>query len=286
MTRRLIDGDGMAESSGELFPQSPRVIYRNAPLIEVACELRFPPILRIEAIPAEFQEQIRATFPLFEKAPSHPFPALSQMPQLPPEIVQAVQAQIGGSAYLFLTEDRRSTTTLTPSSLSLSTTNYRRWEEFRKELRVPFRALLAVYGPSFFVRVGLRYIDAINRESLGLIAQPWSRLLRREMLGELAVPHLEKNIEAVARSVRLNISDGTGSVLLRHGLAAVPGKPGLSYVIDVDLFIDSRTEVADAEHRLDIFNELAGRAFRWVVTDELHRTLDPTEIQPPGSECD
>src|SRR5437867_910928 len=50
------------------FPDSQRVIYTQNPLHEVICQLRFPPILRIDAEPpAAFQERLRAMYPLFRE---------------------------------------------------------------------------------------------------------------------------------------------------------------------------------------------------------------------------
>ena len=49
-----------------LFSSHPRTHYRNAPVHEVICQLRFPTILSInEAMPAAFQEEIRKEFPQF-----------------------------------------------------------------------------------------------------------------------------------------------------------------------------------------------------------------------------
>ena len=73
----------MPTSSNELFPSSPREIYEKAPLIQVVCQLRFPPVLRIESqIPADFQERIRARFPLFERN-SPPLAAPLPIPAFP-----------------------------------------------------------------------------------------------------------------------------------------------------------------------------------------------------------
>ena len=46
------------------FPSSEDVRLKNAPLAEVICQVRFPPVLRIGSEqPADFQERIRGRFP-------------------------------------------------------------------------------------------------------------------------------------------------------------------------------------------------------------------------------
>ena len=267
----------MIDSSTALFPPSPRVIYRRAPLLQVICQLRFPPLLSIQSQPpVEFQERIRDRFPLLEKAAS-PLPA-----DLPPEFMQIIQAQVNAispSGYRFLTEDRTSTVTLSAEALALSTSKYSKWEYFRDQLRVPLAALQDIYRPSFFSRIGLRYQDAIDRTALGLEDVPWSKLLRTEILGELALPQFEENLENMAsRAIRVKIPDGSGSLLMRHGLGTIQESRHVCYTIDVDFFTEQRSEVDNAERTLNHFNELAGRAFRWCITDTLRDALGPNEL--------
>jgi len=51
------------------FPPVPRVVYKTNPLEEVICQLKFPPILRIDSeLPAKFQESLRRDYPLFQQA--------------------------------------------------------------------------------------------------------------------------------------------------------------------------------------------------------------------------
>jgi uncharacterized protein (TIGR04255 family) len=257
----------------ELFPPSPREVYERAPLVQVGCELRFPHILKIEEPPVTFQERIRRRFPLLERGAA---PALPQMQALPPEVLRLLNAQVGGTAYQFLTEDRIRVVSLTPGSLSLTTTKYTTWKDFQADLREPLSALNDCYSPSFFSRVGLRYTDVINREELGLGGRVWSDLIRHDVLGEFAFPKFESYVEAVAHQILVKLPDGSGSVTLRHGYVQVLGKQGLSYMIDFDFFRGEKTEVSNAAAVLNHFNQLAGRAFRRCIRDTLRDALRPT----------
>jgi len=264
----------MPPNADDLFPPSPRVIYEKAPLVQVICQLRFPSLLSIEgSLPATFQERIRGQFPLSERGTN---PLLAQLPS---DVMQSIGVQVSTVVYQFLTEDRISTVTLTPESLALSTTKYVRWERFRDQLRGPLAALVDIYKPSFFSRVGLRYTDAIDRAQLGLTDVPWSRLLQPHILGELALPQIEANMENVVnRGIRIKIPDGSGSIHLRHGLGNVQGRNDICYMIDLDFFSEQKTEVANAEPTLDHFNKMAGRAFRWCITDVLRDALRPAAL--------
>lgn len=256
-----------------LFPASKRIFYEKAPLVEVICQLRFPPILRIESeIPSAFQEQIRQTFPLFERTVS---PAAGQIPE---EILRLVAPQMGAS-FRFTTEDGSSAAVLNPQFISLTTTKYREWHHFRNQLEGPLSALVEIYKPSFFSRIGLRYRDAIDRSKIGLAEEPWSALLRSEVLGELAIPEFESNLEEAKRIIRVRLTDGPGSVLLQHGLGLVEGSNQPAYVIDFDFFTEEKTGVQDAGPILNNFNNLAGRAFRWSISPKLHAALGPREFE-------
>jgi uncharacterized protein (TIGR04255 family) len=263
----------MTMATGDLFPPAPRVLYRKAPLFEVTCQARFPPILQIDRPPAEFQEHIRQQFPLLER-PANPF----VLPQLPPEAAQMLGAAIGQTGWSFLTEDRSSAITLAPDFVALTVSKYERWERFREQYRLALVALRQVYRPSFFSRIGLRYRDLIQREDLGLERVAWSRLLRPEILGELVIKEFEESVEDAKRVLRLRMPGGMGTVVLQHGFgtAQVGGKTG--YLIDLDFAATNRIEVEDAESITNDLHRSVRRAFRWCITDELHSALEPIEI--------
>ena len=267
-------GAPMTMVEGDLFPPTPRVLYSKAPLVQVTCQLRFPPILRIEKeVPADFQDKIRQAFPLFERVG----PLLQQ---IPPEVLQAIGRDVNPVVYHFISEDRLSTVELTPQSLGFTTRSYKYWETFRADLRLSLLALRAVYQPSFFMRAGLRYQDLIDRQKLGLDQVPWSKLLRTELIGELAIKELEDNVLGASRTLHVRMPSGRGTVLLRHGFGVIPGQPQTGYVIDLDFSTEQKTEATNVEHVLSGLHEEVGRAFRWCITRQLHDALGPTEPNP------
>jgi uncharacterized protein (TIGR04255 family) len=271
-----------AQATAEpLFPETPRCVFKHAPLAQVVCQLRFPPILAIEAsVPAAFQDRIRGMLPLYERSTPSVLPQIPQIGQLPAEIIQMLGAS-AATQHLFKTEDRATTLNLTTDAISLTTTKYPRWPSFRQLLSEPLRALIDIYKPAFFTRIGLRYSNAITRQNIGLGEMPWSALFRHELLGELSIPQFEKSLDALAtRALRLRLPNGEGAVLLRHGLGIVTGVPvpsQPSYVIDLDFFRDEKTELSRAEPILDRYHELAGHAFRWAISETLRVALGPSE---------
>src|SRR5262245_25059671 len=252
------------------FPDSPRVIYERRPLTEVICQLRFPPLLRIEGEPpADFQERIRTLFPLLER--SRP-----AVPQLPPQIAQMIGATVGGTEYIFRTENGQNTLRLSPDAISLTTTNYMRWESFWGLLNPPLVALAQIYKPSFFVRIGLRYQNAIRRELIGLKGRPWSELLCSALLGELTI--FERDVEEATKAVRIRVREDDSGILIQHGLGIVEGSSEKAYLIDLDLYTNQKTGLGDAELILSRFHRRAGKVFRWCLRPDLHNAVGPRPI--------
>lgn len=259
------------------FPDSPRVIYKQNPLVEVICQLKFPPILRIDTEPpAPFQERIRKAYPLLQESTA------DQQP-LPPAIAkligQAVPGFFQGQAYTFLSEDEKSKVVLTREFIAVSTGHYTRWEEFRSRLQTAVEALKTTYEPSFFVRLGLRYRDVIRRSVRGLEHLDWSKLLRPHILGELGSRTLSNSIRHAARDVLISLDEGKGQVRVLHGLIREEKEKGFSYSIDSDFYYEGRTELKDAFNHLDSFNREAGRLFRWCITPLLHKHLGATKLR-------
>ena len=258
----------------EFFPDSPRVFYERAPLKQVICQLRFPILYRIEReVPSDFQERIRAIFPLSERVEAFGTPF-----QIPKQLADVFGGAVGGATYKFLTEDRLTSIELGSTALTFETTAYRVWDEFLGILRPAIDSLVAIYNPSFYSRVGLRYIDLIDRVEIDLQDTPWSDLLNSVILGELGERYFEENTESIQKSIRVRNADKTGGFLLNHGLSAKPGVSNLTYSIDFDFYVDHKTETQDALAVLDALHARSGRAWRWSIKPKLHDALKPTAI--------
>lgn len=259
------------------FPDSARVIYKQNPLSEVICQVRFPPILRIEAEPpAGFQERVRTGYPMFrELQPDLP------TANVPAEIAGIVRSMLPSraraTAYEFASEDGAWSITLSRDALALKTTTYERWEGFLEHLEGPLASLSELYQPAFFSRIGLRYVNVIQRSKLGLADRPWSELLKPHIAGEFAAPELAGQIEHAARELRVRLADD-GSVMIRHGIAVVAGTGEQCFLIDCDFFAERRLEPQDAPRVLHGFNRASGRLFRWCITDALHRAMEPAAV--------
>ena len=250
-----------------VFPESPRVIYRDNPLEEVVCQVRFPAILKITETPIDFQERIRDRFPLLEQRPAIDLP-----PDIPSEMAKIMASRIGNVAH-FLSRDKVWDAALYRDFLALSCKTYVKWEEFREWFQVPFHALCDIYSPAFYTRIGLRYRNVIHKTKLSLGDAAWSDLLDPHVCGELASPDIAGAVEYASRELLIKLSDKQ-KVRLMHGTS----EDRDSYGIDADFFNDSETEVANVEPELNAFNRESGRLFRWAISQKLHDAMGPATV--------
>ena len=261
-----------------LFPDYPRFIYKLNPLELVICQVRFPTILRIDTeLPAQFQEMIRQEYPILNERNS------SELP-LPPEIQKlmgSINPFINNSrkAFDFVSEDEQWTLSLTSDFLALSTTSYRRWEEFRDHLKGPFEALVQVYAPSFFTRIGLRYRDVIKRSVLGLDDKTsWSDLLKPHIAGELASDAISAHVVSRATNTQIQLGKNDGYVMMHHGLAVDETSKEQVYIIDSDFYTEKRLHKDDVFDTLVEFNRNGRLLFKWCITDKLDNAMEPSAI--------
>jgi uncharacterized protein (TIGR04255 family) len=258
------------------FPQSSRVVFDHNPIVEVICQLRFPTILAIAAeIPAGFQELVRHKYPLYEK---------NDLSSALPKEIAPLFGQLGlpspaaGIGHKFLTADSARTIGLTPDFVAVSQSNYKRWEEFFDEIVLAEHAVEQKYHPAFYTRVGLRYRNVIDRNSIGLENAKWADLLQPYFTGMLARDEVSGNIESAQSDIIIALSELEGArVRIRHGLVTNQDAGTDGYMIDADFSLDGSCDHDRAFQALRTFNGLAGHLFRWAITPVLHRALQPMD---------
>ena len=260
------------------FPPSNREVYRKNPLDEVICQLRFPTILQVATEnPAQFQNAIRHKYPLYNREG----PLSAGLPKEIADILAAVPVPMGlqQSEHRFLTEDESRIITLTQDFIAIAEKEYSSWESCRTEVGNAESAFREIYQPSFYSRIGLRYRDVVDRNELGLEDCPWSELLNPHIAGVLGADDLKDEPQDIRTQSLIRLPEVPGGfVRLSHGLSQRPEERTQVYLIDADFYTEERSELDDAFAKLDSFNEIAGRLFRWAVTDRLRNALEPSRI--------
>jgi uncharacterized protein (TIGR04255 family) len=263
------------------FPDAQRVIYNKNPLVKVVCQLRFPVILKIDVeIPAEFQNRIRVDFPVFsEKQAIKVDVSNSFKGKIPEELLQKLKAPSSSKNYEFVSEDGKWLVNLTRSFMSLTCLNYLRWEQFREKLSGLLNILIELYSPQYFTRIGLRYVDIIDRESLGLGGVSWIDLIKPQVLGMLGSKDIESQVDVFESKYEIDMLEGVDSkVRVLTSFAANNKTNELCYMIDSDFYKNSKTSLEDTLERLDFYNRQARNLMQWCITERLHKAMEPESV--------
>ena len=133
------------------------------------------------------------------------------------------------------------------------------------------------YDPSFYTRLGLRYIDILDRDDYGLDETPWLELFNKSFIGMLGNVDLSKEVKEFQVETLFTIPDvDRGLVKIRHGLTDHQSGDQQVYLIDADFHTDTRSSPENAFAILDRFNEWGGHFFRWAISDKLRDALQPS----------
>lgn len=258
------------------FPSSDREVYDLNPLNEVICQIRYPAILKVSAeTPFGFQDAIRDIYPLYEERV-----ASTGLPTPLQEGISELLAALPFPAppalreHHFLSEDKVRSIVLTQDFVAVIDRAYTRWESFRRAIKLAEETVRHIYGPAFYQRVGLRYMDLLVRDEFKKTGVPWSRLLNPSFIGMLGDETLHGDIQELTTEALLDIPDmENGYVRIKHGLATAQQSSEQVYLIDSDFYTTRRSDNNAALHDLDTFNRWGGYLFRWATTNELRDAL-------------
>jgi uncharacterized protein (TIGR04255 family) len=245
-------------------PLPAEVPLKDAPLVRVIAQLRFPEILSVERrdFVAPFQEAIRSMYPVLRQ-----------------EQAQGILLSAGGVApakpqiaWRFSDAGAHWRVSLTPEFLALETTKYLSRADFFGRLKSLAEALDEHIEPGQLDRLGVRYIDRITGDAVDDIA----KLVRPEVRGITGTIAGTHAVHALSESM-FDLRDAR--LLARWGClpsgatvdpAAIEPANEKSWILDLDMFsaapmpfvVDS--VVAEGQR----YAERIYTVFRWAVTDD------------------
>lgn len=258
-----------------MFSSEACVHYNLNPLGEVICQFRFPEILTISAnLPVEYQEAIRGDYPQY----------LKKQDVVPPKVVNSggsftLQNSAPVINYQFASPDGIWRVNLTGRFISLSCSHYTNWEAFAAHLDKPLAEFIRIYRPAYFERIGLRYLNFISREKLGLTGIPFSQLIAPCYLGPLAEEDvIETNTTRCTVDTEMAIRGGCRLKLhAGPGLVSQGGTQDkeVKFVFDQDLYMNGQLPAALCAGALQTLHAQANAVFRGAITDRLHDAMEP-----------
>jgi uncharacterized protein (TIGR04255 family) len=241
----------------------------RSPLVEVICQVRFPPVLVIAAEdPAEFQEHIRKRFPLFEVEQQ----SLNVQVNLASGAARPIiDAQSPTQLYRFLSDRSDTTVTLVVDLFDLSTNNYTICEHFAEEHSLFYDDVSKVYSPAFATRIGLRYVDHISPTKLGLSSLAEAvDLLRNELSATYRTDAWNEPVEMISQLV---LGDEERRLGLRFGKRSDLDEPIV--ILDFDCFEEGQLRLDDLIQRCNNYHQIIYDAFRWSIREERFDVFRP-----------
>lgn len=261
------------------IPEVGRFIYRSNPLDTVICQIRYNPILKIDTqAPADFQEVISSEYPNFTETSEVIFGIQIGSPQVQAEEFKQLERSQEGKNYEFASEDSKWKVNLTRSSISLSTKDYIKWEDFIERFEKVFNVFVSIYHPTTFTRIGLRYIDIVARSKLGLSGVDWSELIQDYILGVLSNDDVKDTIKNYESHFQVLLEDGENRVrVITKTVQSSEGEQ--CYLLDSDFFNTNKLKYEEALPVLKYLHSNALKLFRWYIKDKLNDTLGPQQVK-------
>lgn len=244
-------------------PPPAEVPLKNAPLVRVLAQVRFPEVLSVEQrdFVAPIQESLRAAYPVLREE------QLQGLMLGPAGLTQARPQ----TAWRFSDVAGHWHVSLTPGFVALESTKYQSRADFLARLRAVVEVVEEHVEPKLIDRLGVRYIDRIAGPAVADLAD----LIRPEVRGIAGSGFDATAMHAMSESL---FKLPQANLLARWGLlppgttvdpAALEPVDEKSWILDLDMFSDAAMPfstdrvVADAEK----FAERIYTVFRWAVTD-------------------
>ena len=213
-------------------------------------------------------------------------PAQTRQEQLPPKVVRkgntaSLEPQKPITNYNFVSQDGRWKLNLTQNFIALSTVGYQRWEDFATRLDQPLAQFIQIYQPAYFERIGLRYVNAVSRQRLGLEGQLWDDLIQSQYIGILGEPDVEES-EIAKCSLEVDTPlVGGYRMKLRTGPGLVGGgktDKEVKFVLDADFSTAGKMTAEAVPEKLERMHRFAVCFFQGAITKELHEAMGPTPM--------
>lgn len=235
-----------------------RTFTRN-PLEVVICQLRFDPVLKVHAGVADFQERVRHRFPRYEDRQG-------QLVEFAPTGLQSRAVR----DHAFYSRTRPATIVLGDQSCSLEYRDHRDRNELLDDAELVFGALQDVFGGISAVRLGLRYVNRIDRDA---IARDLGRTLGwQDLIAEqfLSLPGGTGELAEVrfATEITRAVASG-GAMTARYGLLPIPDQSVPIFRLDVDRYTEQNVSVPRVPTMLGEFSNDIYRLFVTAIGKDL-----------------
>lgn len=258
------------------FADASRCVYKETSLIDVVCQLRFPPILMIDSqLPAAFQEAIRDKFPNFIQEKSIQQNVI-QIQGITNPLTTVTEAQM----YKFESADHFSFIQLARTFITMRIQNgaYRRWEEFYETFSAVVRKFEEIYKPSFYTRIGLEYINVFDDALLQKVGGKNSLSINSKFLSSCDGILGDDEIKSFSNTCEVKLDEACTGRITTQTVVSQANQTDSGIMLDYDLFKASNTDLSEMKDILFFLHDCSTRILRTVITSKMHNIMEPGEL--------
>jgi uncharacterized protein (TIGR04255 family) len=258
-------------------------VYPNAPIAFVTVEVRFPGEAG-QGVHSVVQRAFRDVLGeewVIEQLTQQEITLGINIGGPPSQTMRAV------SIPRFTVRDRTSAVVLTTNSVTIETTRYRGWPDFRSVIERALRATTDLVEPQGVARVGMRYVDEIRVPDLGEHSSAWGQWLSPDVLAPASTEMERAGFPPATWTGAAQYPlGGSRQLVVRYGpqsgYAVDPGgplrrpnppPPGPFFLLDFDSFWEPSTiprfDVEELLHTCDELRLPTRALFDQIVTDSL-----------------
>ncbi len=261
----MFDGNPLIASPPQEVP------LKEAPLVRVIAQVRFPTILSIgeSSFVAAFQEAIRSQYPVLQPEQTRNF-------TISPQGLESASSMV----WRFIDKTEKWRISLTSNFVTLETTDYLSRSDFLQRFKDILIAIDVHIKPQVLERLGLRYIARLTGQEVEQLKD----FVRPEVSGVLA-SEIAIHAEQTICDSFFNLPDRRGQIHSRWGRlpahstidpTAIEPIAEPSWILDLDMFTLPFAEIKafEVEAIMDDAGYFAERLytfFRWAVTQNFLR---------------
>ncbi|OGQ78054.1 MAG: hypothetical protein A2289_21195 [Deltaproteobacteria bacterium RIFOXYA12_FULL_58_15] len=226
--------------------------FKRNTVAAVIAQIRFHPILKVPDRVAEFQDRVRGTFPGFAEVETREVGFRSPLGL---EVRE-------GKEFQFRKQDGSAMVNLGPAAIALENRDHKSHKDFLADMKVATDALLEVFSPIAPTRLGLRYVNSINREAIAAdLKRPveWSHLLDSKFI---SVPTELADLEDTLFSSEVRSPAERGMLTLRLGLLRHGDEEKAQYRLDLDRYVEGGFEMVEIFDLFELFTKDIYSLFR------------------------
>jgi uncharacterized protein (TIGR04255 family) len=243
----------------------PRRRYRDNPLTQVICQVRFPVLQRFDepGFLGPVQDALRDRYP---RAVQEQQIGLMVGPG------GVMPAQDAGKLWRFQDAEQAWSIVLGRDFFGVETARYEQFEVLRDRLRDVLPVILSL-GVNWRERMGLRYVNQIRHPD-GRTPSKWRELLNPMFLGMVGGDELGADVIHAIQEIRLREQDGV--LLIRHGLIGPEASNDSPfYLLDLDYADESPQPLHPDQliEQVSSYHETIHNVFEMTLTPSMREHL-------------